>query len=75
MDLNGENGRLNAQITSLQNEISQLENQLNGLVSVLDEIEKDRLTLNSLKDELATLEKNLKDRKKNYQMISLRMRT
>lgn len=57
MDLNGENGRLNAQITSLQNEISQLENQLNGLVSVLDEIEKDRLTLNSLKDELATLEK------------------
>lgn len=75
MDLNGENGRLNAQITSLQNEISQLENQLNGLVSVLDEIEKDRLTLNSLKDELATLEKNLKIGKKNYQMISLRMRT
>lgn len=60
MDLNGENGRLNAQITSLQNEISQLENQLNGLVSVLDEIEKDRLTLNSLKDELATLEKKFK---------------
>ena len=64
MDLNGENGRLNAQITSLQNEISQLENQLNDLVSVLDEIEKDRLTLNSLKDELVDLEKDLKVREK-----------